>query len=59
MAALMFSSFRRPSTKETGNFSEGNKVVKTLQIEVARLTDVLLDLGRSYGFDGFLLKMDT
>ena len=55
----MFNSFRRPSTKETSNFSEGNKVLKTLQIEVARLADVLPDLRRNYGFDGFFLKMDT
>ena len=59
MAALMFNSFRRPSTKEAANFSEGHKVVKTLQIEVARLADVLPDLRRSYGFDRFFLKMDT
>ena len=59
MAALMFNSFRRPSNKKTGNFSEGNKVVKTLQVEVARLADVLPDLWRSYGFDRFFLKMDT
>ena len=28
MAASMFNSFRTPSTEETGNFSEGNKIVK-------------------------------
>ena len=59
MAVSMFNSFRKPSTEETGEFAEGNKIVKTVQVETARFADVLPDLRRRYHFDKVFLKMDT
>ena len=55
----MFNSFRKPSTAETDNFFDGNKIVKMVQVETVRLADVLPDLRRHHHFNKVFLKMDT
>ena len=59
MAASMFNSFRKPITGETDKFSDSNKIVKTVQVETARLADILPDLRRRHRFNKVFLKMDT
>lgn len=58
MASEVFSSFRQPDTSKTKRFVRGNTVVRTVDVPVRRLDDLVSDLEGLDG-DGIFLKVDT
>jgi FkbM family methyltransferase len=58
MSSSVFNSFQLPDTSATGRFSKGNKVLRTIDVAVHRLDDLLPSLS---GMDGgkVFLKIDT
>ena len=59
MAVSLFNSFRSPSTADTARFRGANDVARTVEVEVARLSDLLPELRARHGFHNVFLKMDT
>jgi FkbM family methyltransferase len=59
MAYSALNSFHRPSTAETDSFAPANKVVRTVDVRVETLNDLLPGLQRQYGFKRPFLKIDT
>lgn len=59
MAASEFNSFRLPSSQDTRQYDQQNKIVGTVEVEVQTLASLLPELKARHGFSRPLLKMDT
>jgi FkbM family methyltransferase len=59
MASSEFNSFRTPSSNDTRQYDEQNRIVGTVEVEVQTLTGLLPQLKARHRFSRPLLKMDT
>lgn len=59
MAADLFSSFRQPLTGPDVDFTDANRIERSIDVPVERLEDLLPGLAAEHGFSNPFLKMDT
>jgi FkbM family methyltransferase len=59
MKCDVFSSFRTPSRDEDASLAEDNQVESVIDVEIARIADILDDMKSRFGFARPFLKMDT
>jgi FkbM family methyltransferase len=59
MQQTVFSSFNTPSVASTEKFAVGNKVVRTEEVHIRRLADIIRELNLSDRLERCFLKCDT
>jgi FkbM family methyltransferase len=59
MKSSVFSSFNKPSSSETSQFTQENSVMETENVQVRRLDEVIGDLGLRGKLKNCFLKSDT